>query len=70
MNEQTITISGMTCGACVKLVTKILSQMKGVCSILSVEKGIARVSVKTQFTKESFAHVFTGTPYRIESVSL
>jgi len=70
MNEQTITISGMTCGACVTLVTKILSQMKGIRSVLSVEKGIARVLVETNYSKESFAQVFTGTPYTVESITL
>ncbi len=70
MNEQTIIISGMTCGACINLVTKILSRMKGIRSVLSVEKGLAKVSVDTHYSKEAFAHVFTGTPYTVESITL
>lgn len=69
MNEQTITLSGMTCGACIKLVTKLLSRMEGVKSVLTVSSGIAKVSVDTKYTKESFAQVFAGTPYTVESVS-
>ncbi|MEK7543950.1 MAG: heavy-metal-associated domain-containing protein [Patescibacteria group bacterium] len=69
MNEQTITLSGMTCGACIKLVTKILSRTEEVKNVLTVDQGIAKVSVNIKYTKESFAKVFAGTPYTVESVS-
>lgn len=70
MNEQTIKISGITCGACIKLITKMLSRMEGVKNVISVDQqGIAKVSVATRCTKEAYAQALAGTPYIVESVS-
>ncbi|OGG04867.1 hypothetical protein A2Z33_06210 [Candidatus Gottesmanbacteria bacterium RBG_16_52_11] len=70
MNEQTIKISGITCGACVKLITRMLSHMEGVYNVLSVDpQGVARVSVAAKFTKEAYTEALSGTFYTVESVS-
>lgn len=70
MNEQTITISGVTCGACVKLITRILSRMEGISNVVSVDQqGIAKVLVATKFTKEAYMQALAGTPYIVESIS-
>ena len=45
METQTLKISGMTCGGCVKSVTKVLSEVPGVSAVdVSLEKGAAVVS--------------------------
>ena len=70
MNEQTITISGVTCGACIKLITRILSRMKGVKNVVSVNnEGIVKVLVAAKCTKEAYMQALAGTPYRVESIS-
>ena len=70
MNEQTVRISGMTCGACVTLITRMLSRMEGVNSVISVDpQGVARVSVDAKFTKDAYAKALSGTFYTVESVS-
>ena len=68
MNEQTIALSGMTCNACVKLVTKMLFRMEGVTNVLLVVQGTAKVSVSTNCTKEAYAKALAGTPYTVISV--
>ena len=69
MNKQTLTISGITCHACVKLITNILSKINGVTNVLSVDhSGQANVSVTTPLSKETYLQAFAGTPYRVESV--
>ncbi len=70
MIEQTITLSGMTCGACIKLVTNMLSRMEGVSQVLSVEQGMAKVLVNTKCTKDAFIKALAGSPYTVESVTL
>ncbi|OGG08667.1 hypothetical protein A2154_04825 [Candidatus Gottesmanbacteria bacterium RBG_16_43_7] len=70
MNEQTIKISGITCNACIKLITKMLSRMEGINNVLSVDaQGNAKMSVASIFTKEAYAQALAGTPYTVENVS-
>lgn len=67
---QTIKISGITCGACVKLITRKLNRMEGVNEVISVsDTGEAKVAVDVRFTKDAYIQALAGTPYEIVSVT-
>lgn len=66
---QTIRISGISCDACIQLITRLFSRMKGVNSVLSVNKnGMAQVSVESKLTKKDFADALADTAYSVDSV--
>jgi copper chaperone CopZ len=67
---QTITISGMTCDACVKLITKFFSRIPGVTRVIRVEKtGIAEVAVNEVLPVQAFTKALPGTQYSIVSIT-
>lgn len=71
MNQHTqiIEIEGMTCDACVKLITKKFSRIPGVTQVISVDKkGIAEVSVEASLSKEDYENALAGTLYFVTAV--
>lgn len=67
---QTIQIEGMTCDACVKLITKKFSKIPGVTQVISVDKrGVAEVSVETDISKEVYENALAGTLYFVTDIN-
>ncbi|KKS89064.1 MAG: hypothetical protein UV63_C0025G0002 [Microgenomates group bacterium GW2011_GWC1_43_11] len=66
---QTVRISGITCGACVRLITRKLSQMEEVDAVVSVDlNGLVHAAVNKTCTEEDFEQALTGTLYTVESI--
>ncbi len=68
MNQQTQTlvIDGITCDACIKLITKRFSRIAGVTNVVSVEKnGIATVTVEEKLPESVYAEALANTAYAI-----
>ncbi len=63
---QTVTIDGITCDACIKLITKRFSKIAGVTNVVSVEKnGIATVCVEEKLTESVYSEALADTAYAI-----
>lgn len=63
---QTIKIDGITCDACIKLITKRFSRIPGVTEVLSVEKnGIATVDVEKPLPSDDYIKALDGTAYGV-----
>lgn len=68
MNKQTQTlvIDGITCDACIKLITKRFSRIPGVTNVVSVERnGIATVNVEEKLPENVYAQALANTAYAI-----
>jgi copper chaperone len=64
--EKTLKISGMTCGACVRHVTKALSDVKGV-EIREVGVGSARIAFDTgDVPEDAILHAVRDAGYHAE----
>lgn len=67
---QTLQISGITCDACIRLITKRLSRISGVIQVQSVDKsGQANVLVNSKLPKDAYAKALDGTGYSIIEVN-
>ena len=67
---QTIVIDGITCEACVKLISKRFSKIAGVTSVVSVEKnGVATVCVDKKLPESMYAQALADTAYAIIEVN-
>lgn len=64
-----ITFSGLTCAACIRLITKKLSGIDGVTEIRSVSQdGLAYILNDRVLPRQTFTDAFADTPYQIISV--
>ena len=67
---QTISIDGITCDACIKLITKKFSRIPGVLMVVSVEKnGEATVHVSEKLSESVYSEALANTAYAVTSVS-
>lgn len=67
---QTIIIDGITCDACVKLITKKFSRIPGVLMVVSVEKtGEATVRVSEKLSESVYSQALADTAYAVTGVS-
>lgn len=67
---QNLKISGLTCDACVRLVTKYLSRTPGVIQILSLNQtGVAQVAVSAPLTLDTYNQSLNGTQYNVQYIS-
>lgn len=63
---QTIIIDGITCDACIKLITKRFLKIAGVANVVSVEKnGIATVCVEKILPVNVYSQALADTAYAI-----
>lgn len=66
---QTLTIDGITCDACIKLITKRFSMIAGVTNVVSVEKnGIATVCVEEKLPESVYSKALADTAYAITEI--
>lgn len=65
MNKQTITLSGLTCDACIKLVIRSFMKISGVQSTRVTLDGTAHVEASRQIAKEEFMRALEGLPYNV-----
>lgn len=65
MNKQSITLSGLTCDACVKLVTSRFMKITGIKATRVMLDGTAHVEASRQIDKEEFMKVLEGLPYKV-----
>lgn len=67
---QTIYIDGITCDACIKIITKKFSKIPGVLMVVSVEKnGEATVHVSEKLSESVYAQALADTAYAVTGVS-
>ncbi|MEK7166635.1 MAG: heavy metal-associated domain-containing protein [Patescibacteria group bacterium] len=66
---QTITLKGLTCDACVKLIIKKFMKIPGVTSTRVTLDGLAQVEANRKVDPKEFKQVLTGLPYEIVTVS-
>lgn len=67
---QTIVIDGITCDACIKLITKRFSRIAGVTSVVSVEKnGMATVCVDNKLPEKVYSQALADTAYAVIEVN-
>ena len=67
---QTITIDGITCDACIKLITKRFSKIPGVSMVVSVEKsGVATVCVDKKLEEYVYSKALADTAYAVIEVN-
>ena len=66
MHTLNLTISGITCDACVKLITKRVSRIAGVNSV-AIDKSTGKTSINsnTTLTPQSIQMVLEGTQYNV-----
>lgn len=65
MNKQSITISGMTCDACAKLIIRRFMKVPDVLSVRVTLDGQAHVEASREIEKEEFTRALEGLPYNI-----
>ena len=71
MNHQTqkLQISGITCDACIKLITRRFAKIEGVSQVVAVDKsGMAQVCVESLLPDTVYAQALSGTPYTVVRV--
>lgn len=62
----TITLSGMTCGACQKVVAKIIGKITDVQAVrVSVADGTAAISATRNISSDEITQSFAGTHYQL-----
>jgi len=66
---QTITLKGLTCDACVKLISKKFMKIPGVISTRITLDGQAYVESSRTIEAAEYKNILTGLPYYIVSVS-
>lgn len=66
MQTLSVTISGITCEACVKLITKRVSRIKGVNDVsIDQATGITTINADTTLTPQNIQLALEGTHYHI-----
>ncbi len=71
MNNQTqkLQISGITCDACIKLITRRFSKIVGVSQVVAVDKsGMVQIDVESALPATVYAQALSGTPYTVVRV--
>ncbi len=66
---QTITLKGLTCDACVKLITRKFMRIPGVSSTKVTLDGLAHVEANRTIEANEYKQVLTGLPYQIVTIS-
>ena len=66
---QTITLKGLTCDACVKLIIKKFMKIPDVHSTRVTLDGIAHVEASRTIPANEYKRVLTGLPYEVVTVS-
>lgn len=67
---QTVFIDGITCDACIKLITKKFLRIPGVAMVVSVEKnGKATVHVTERLSESVYSQALADTAYAVTAVS-
>ncbi|HCS79285.1 TPA: hypothetical protein DIV55_06135 [Patescibacteria group bacterium] len=65
---QTITLKGLTCDACVKLIIKKFMKIPGVSSTRVTLEGLAHVEAERSVSESEYKQVLTGLPYEVVTV--
>lgn len=65
---QTITLKGLTCDACVKLIIKKFMRIPGVTTTRVTLDGLAHVETNRAIDTNEYKHVLTGLPYEVVTV--
>lgn len=66
---QTITLKGLTCDACVKLIIKKFMRIPGVTTTRVTLDGLAHVEADRAVDAKEYKQVLTGLPYEVVTVS-
>ncbi len=66
---QIITLKGLTCDACVKLIIKKLMRIPDVHSTRVTLDGVAHVETSRAIEANEYKQVLTGLPYEVLSVT-
>lgn len=64
-NMQTIKISGLTCGACQKLITKRIMKIEGIKDVRVELNGKTEIDAERNISREEIMKVLEGTEYKI-----
>lgn len=62
---QTIKLSGLTCGACQKLITKRIMKISGVKNVKVELNGKTEIDSQRNISNEEIMKVLEGTEYKI-----
>ena len=65
---QIATFSGLTCGACVKLLTKRLNKLPGLTSAIGDQAGIFELQAQQTYSTEQINKLLTGTEYTLKTL--
>ena len=68
MNKQTITLTGLTCDACVKIIIRKFMKIMGVKVTRVMLDGTAHVEASRVIDKDEYVHSLEGLPYKVLSV--
>ncbi len=60
-----LTISGITCDACVKLINKKISRIVGVRNVEVAKNGETSVESQSEIKIADIANALSGTPYAV-----
>lgn len=63
--KQTIKFSGLTCGACQKVIQRRMSKILGVENVTVGEDGVTQVATAKMLSKIEVEAVLEGTPYKL-----
>lgn len=66
---QTITLKGLTCDACVKLIIKKFMRIPGVTTTRVTLDGIAHVEADRTVDLNEYKQILIGLPYEVVTVS-
>ncbi len=66
---QTITLKGLTCDVCVKLIIKKFMRIPGVASTRVTLDGLAHVEASRTIPANEYKQVLTGLPYQVVTVA-
>ncbi len=65
---QIITLKGLTCDACIKLIIKKFMKIPGVISTRVTLDGVAHVEANRAIESNEYKQVLTGLPYEVVTV--
>lgn len=66
---QTITLKGLTCDACIKLIIKKFMKIPGVTTTRVMLDGLAHVEANRAIEAQEYKQILTGLPYEVVSVT-
>ncbi len=65
---QTITLKGLTCDACIKLIIRKFMKIPGIVSTRVTLDGLAHVETNRSIETYEYKQVLTGLPYEVVTV--